>query len=165
MPLTPNPEDPDPAPWPWRQLTGKAWRRVFASSHVNSLTWAALNPQPLPPRIQFSIALAQEVMERANLVQEMADGMSNLGEERGIIIVSGYINRFVDDICLIPAKIKLPKWWGPWPPDPDPRWTGLELAVIGTLFQKEARLTDHQGLQRTLHEGGERLVQAGVSRM
>lgn len=165
---TPNPEDPDPAPWPWRHVINKAFERM-AGSYSNKWTFAALNPQPLPPKVHFAITLAHEVIERAGMMQEIAAGLSNDSEERGIIIVSGYLSKFVDDICPDPPTIKIPKkrWPFPWPPDPnpDPRWTGLELAVIGTIFQNEARLAGHDGIQRALNEAAEKLFEVAVSRM
>ncbi len=86
-----------------------------------------------------------------------------------IIIVSGYLSKFVDDICPDPPTIKIPKkrWPFPWPPEPepDPRWTGLELAVIGTIFQNEARLAGNEGIQSALNEAGEKLLETGLSRM
>jgi len=165
---TPDPEDPDPAPWPWRHVINKAFERM-AGSYLNKWTFAALNPQPLPPKAHFAIALAHEVIERAAMMQEIAGGLNGDSEERGIIIVSGYINKFVDDICPERPKIKWPKkrWPFPWPPEPepDPRWSGVELAVIGTIFQNEARLAGHEGIQRALNEAGEKLLETGLSRM
>lgn len=165
---TSNPEDPDPAPWPWRHVINKAFEQMV-SSYANKWTFAALNPQPLPPKTQFSIALAQEVIERAGMMQEIAAGLSNGSEERGIIIVSGYLSKFVDDICPERPKIKIPKkrWPIPWPPEPepDPRWSGFELAVIGTIFQNEARVAGHEGIQRALNDAGEKLFEVGLSRM
>ncbi|MEJ7912922.1 MAG: hypothetical protein WKF70_07190, partial [Chitinophagaceae bacterium] len=132
----------------------------------NSLSWSSLNPQPLPPKWNFAIALAEEVIEKASMLQMVADSFSDRGDQRSIIIVSGYINKFVDDICPTPPVIKVPKK-GPWPPDPepDPRWSGLDLAIMGTLFQNEARMLDGAGMQHALHEAGEKLIQVGVSRL
>jgi len=163
--LTPDPEDPNPPdpPWPWRHLINKAFDRMLVSTSLHG-TLASLNPQPLPPRFHFSIALAREVVERAVMMQEIADGINENGEKRGIIIVSGYINRFVDDLCPDPPIIKLPKRKWPFPPDPDPRWTGLELAVIGTHFLREAMLTGNKGLQKALNKAGEKIMDTAVSR-
>lgn len=165
---TPNPEDPDPAPWPWRHVINKVFERM-SSSYVNKWTFAALNPQPLPPKIHFSITLAHEVIERAGMMLEVADGLNKDNEERGIIIVGGYLRQFVDDICPELPKIKHPKkrWPFPWPPEPEPnpRWSGIELAVIGTIFQNEARVSGHQGIQRVLNDAGEKLFEVGLSRM
>ena len=77
----PNPEDPNPGPpWPWRNIINKAIERVLISSQANSWTEAALNPQPLPSKIKFAAALAQEAIDRAFTMQEIADGLHQNGE-------------------------------------------------------------------------------------
>jgi hypothetical protein len=48
-----------------------------------------LNPQPLPPRQAFLTSLARIVIDRAELIQEVADSARGQGEQQGIIIVSG----------------------------------------------------------------------------
>ena len=63
----------------------------------------ALNPQPLPPRAAFLAALARTVVERAELMQEIADAEGR-GAQQGIIIVSGYPTRFADELC--PEKFR-----------------------------------------------------------
>ncbi len=167
--FTPNPEDPNPPPWPWRHVLNKAYDRMLSgiSARVNPFIIAALNPQPLPPRLHFSMALAQEVVERAGMMKEFADAVNDNAEQQGIIIVGGYLNKFVDEICPTPPIIKFPKRVGPWPPDPDPHpeWTGLELAVIGTHFLNEARHTDNRGMQKVLNVTGEKLLEAASERM
>lgn len=122
----PNPEDPNPPdpPWPWRHILNRALDRV---QFTNPGSLAALNPQPLPPRLHFSMALAQEVVERAAMMQEMADSLIENAEQRGIIIVGGYLNKFVDEICPTPPIITFPKRKWPWPPDPDPDPSGMGL--------------------------------------
>jgi hypothetical protein len=161
----PNPEDPDPTPWPWRHIINKVKERV--GGRFNSWASVALNPQPLPPKAAFAIALAEEVIERGAMMQQLADGFMETGERRGIIVVGGYFQRFVDDLCPERPKIKPPKFWGPWPPepDPDPRWQGLDLAIIATIFQNEARVTGHEGFRNVLAEAGEKIMQVGVSRL
>ena len=40
--------------------------------------------------------------------------------------------QFTDGICPDPPKIKIPKGW-PWP-EPDPRWSAIELAAGAEIF-------------------------------
>lgn len=165
----PNDEDPNPPPYPWRSIINAALKRVQSSMDANSNPFSriALNPQPLPPRLQFSIAVAQEVVERAAMMHEINDGVNADGEQRGIIIVGGYISKFVDEICPEPPIIKFPKRHGPFPPDPDPHpeWTGLELAVIGTHFLNEAGVADNKDIQNIFNSAGEKLLQVSALRM
>ncbi len=125
---------------------------------------AELNPQPLPPRAAFLAAFAQEVIERAGLMQEIADAMNQSGEERGIIIVSGYLGRLVDDLCPEPIKIRIPI-----PPKPkfdaDDRLSGLELIVTGAVFEQNAALTANAGLRQELSNAGAKLIETGIARI
>lgn len=71
-------------------------------------------------------------------MEEIADAMNEAGEQRGIIIVSSYLNRFVDDLCPEPPKIKiLPKPKS----DADAPFSGLELIVAGAVFEQNAAMT------------------------
>ena len=161
----PNPEDPDPTPWPWRHIVNKAKERIGGRFH--SWTSVALNPQPLPPKAAFAIALAEEVIERGAMMQQFTDGFTDTAEQRGIIVVGGYFQRFVDDLCPDRPKLKPPRFPRPWPPDPepDPRWQGLDLAIIATVFQNEARATDLQSFQNVLNETGEKIMQVAINRL
>lgn len=165
----PNPEDPHPAPWPWVHIVNKAIERGVTSLSTFSslLSRVALNPQPLPPKAHFAMMLGQEVIERAGMMHQMADAFSDNGDERGTIIVGGFVNRFVDDICPTPPVIRFPHLGWPFPPDPDPHpeWSGLELAIIGTQFQNEASSMRHNDLKSVFHGAGEKLLQVALSRM
>lgn len=39
----------------------------------------ALNPQPLPPRIAFAVALAREVVDRVNSLHQLAQALGDSG--------------------------------------------------------------------------------------
>ncbi|MCY7346196.1 MAG: hypothetical protein LH614_08220 [Pyrinomonadaceae bacterium] len=139
----------------------KPSRRFYVLQRRN-LAAAELNPQPLPPRAAFLAAFAQEVIDRAALMQEIADAMNQTGEERGIIIVSGYLSRFVDDLCPKPIKIKIP----PKPKsDTDDRLSGLELIITGAVFEQKAALAANQDLRRELRNAGAKLMETGIARM
>ena len=166
----PNPDDPQP-PGPWDPVIRKAYERAAlrgrAHFKFNSWDYVALNPQPLPPRVLFSQALADEVIDRVVFMQDIADGMRANGGDRSIIIVSGMISKFVDDLCPDRPKIPFPKKKGPWPPepDPDPRWQGLELLVIGIQFQKASRTIANEGLKQNLARAAEKIISTGISRI
>ena len=166
----PNPDDPQP-PGPWDPVIRRAHERVSyrmsTPFQFSSWDWVALNPQPLPPRVIFSHALAEEVIGKALLMQEIADGMNTNEEERGIIIVSGLISKFVDDLCPERPKIPFPKKKGPWPPDPDPdpRWQALELFVIALQFKEQSRSTSNEALRLTFEDASDKIISTALSRM
>jgi hypothetical protein len=177
---------PEPIPWrikeilgnpvPWKDLieafdqneiikpTPEPWRRAIFESIFDSWQETALNPQPLPPRFSFMLTLAQTVISRAELMQEIADATRREGEERGIIIVSGYVSRFVDDFCGNGFKLKFPF------PGPRPRWfaeelSGIDLAVMATQFDQAAKKIYSPDLRRNLVDASAKLVEAGLSRI
>jgi hypothetical protein len=63
--------------------------------------------QPLPPRAAFLRALARTVVERAELLHEIAEAARGQGEQQSNIIVGGYSARFADELC---PDIFRPKW-------------------------------------------------------
>ncbi len=190
---------PHPEPWrrflghpvPWRTVESvfgpspEPWRAIFASilarhpeiwdaigGGQNFGEEVALNPQPLPPRFAFLISVAKTVISRAELMQEIADATRREGEQQGIIIVSGYLDRFVDDWCgndfrlLWPGPDPLIPWWG----GPRPKWfveilSGIDLVVIATQFEQEAKVTFSQDLRQNLVGASAKLVEAGISKM
>lgn len=124
----------------------------------------ALNPQPLPPRYAFLLAVVQTLVERAELLQELADATTRKGEQAGIIIVSGYVGRFSDDFCGNGFRLK-------WPfPGPRPYWfthelDAIDLVVMSTQFELAAQQAFNQDLRRSLAGAGSRFVEAGLSRL
>ncbi len=171
----PDPDNPNP-PGPWDPYIRKAllrlglifgptpdpWKTVFGPG-PQPWHWSALNPQPLPPKAAFAAFIAQEVMERAALVQDVADAMAEAGQSQGIIIVGGLVSRFIDDCGngLIWRKRPFPPPKG----DEDNRLTGLELIVMGTQFEQQALTTANDQLQQTFRDAGARLIEMGVSRL
>lgn len=124
----------------------------------------ALNPQPLPPRAAFLASVAQTLISRAGLLQEFADATAREGEEQGIIIVSGYINRFVDDFCGTDFKLKYPF------PGPRPGWfaselDGIDLVVMATHFDQAAKEAFSPQLGQNLADASAKLVEAGFAKM
>ncbi len=180
---------PHPEPWDvfgrgvsWRTESAfgqrsEAWKAVVASILArHPEIWdaiggghsfgeqVALNPQPLPPRFAFLVAVAQAVISRAELLQEIADATPREGEQQGIIIVSGYTGRFSEDWCGNGFR---PKWPFPGPPPP---WfakelDGIDLVVMATQFDQAARGTFSPDLRRSLADASAKFVEAGLSKM
>ncbi len=181
---------PHPEPWrvfghgvPWRTIESvfgplpDPWKVIFTSILArHPAIWdaigggpsfseeVALNPQPLPPRFAFLVSLAQTVISRAELLQEIADATRREGEQQGIIIVSGYIGRFVDDICGNDFRFK---WPFPWP---RPNWlanevSGIDLVVMATQFDQAAKETFNRELRQNLADASAKLAEAGLSKM
>lgn len=157
-----------PHPEPWKVvLNGILARHPEAfdaiGGHQGLADEVALNPQPLPPRFAFLLAVAQVLVARAELMQDLADAMAREGEQRGIIIVSGYLGRFSDDFCGNGFQLK-------WPfPGPRPHWFGgeldaIDLVVIATEFEAAAKRSFSPDLRRVLTGTGVRFVEAGFAR-
>lgn len=154
-----------PQPEPWHLIFGprpEPWHSEFDVSRIilgiiaarhpeifdviggDRFTRAALNPQPLPPRAAFLAAFTEEVIDRALLMQEVADAMNQTGEQQGIIIVGGRLSLLVDELCGNNFKIRIPL---PKPKhDTDDRLSGLELIVAGAVFEQNAATVAHEGL-------------------
>jgi hypothetical protein len=161
----PSDDDPRP-PGHWGPvIRGALQKTLWVLGPPQPQPWVqvALNPQPLPPRTLFFAAIAQEVIERASLIQETADALTSQGERQGIIIVGGYVSRFADDFELCPRI--------PWPfPGPRPHWfpeapDGGDLIVTGVQFQRAASETFDGQLGQTFADAGAKLVQAGVAKL
>lgn len=153
---------PSPVPDPWRFQNGSHQaRRSIDAFGLHPWIWAALNPQPLPPRVAFISSLAQVVIERAELIQDLAETRRE-GDEQGI--VGGYVSRFVDDYC---GTDRWPRWPFPWP---RPWWfseeiTGVDLIVTGLEFERAAANTFGAGLKSALEDASAKLTEVGLERL
>lgn len=166
----PNPDGTTP-PGPWDPIIHKAierlgphpepWRPVFGPGPQ---PWeeVALNPQPLPPKAAFAAAIAKEVIDRTMLMQEIADALPQAGQRQGIIIVGGYLSRFIDDCGNDRLWRKRP-----FPPrrDGDDRLTALELIVMGVMFEQGAQISAQEPLQQEFRKAGAKLTEIGLARM
>jgi hypothetical protein len=159
----PNPDDPLPA-GPWGPVVRHALGRVGARFGPHPEPWveADLNPQPLPPHAAFAVALAQAVIDRAGLMQDVADGLAREGQQRGIIIVSGYLSRFIDDCGndRLPHGIPAP---GPRPHH-GPGFGMLELVLMGAEFERHAQQLDQPALAQEFRHVGVALTELGLAR-
>ena len=151
---------------PW--LTADPWLKAQRCSDTSSLPWTspgddvAINPQPLPPRYLFLTALAQEVINNAELMLEIT--LASEGTERAIIVIGGYIDGFVDDTCGNGFRLI---WRGP---GPRPNWfperlTGLDLLVMGQQFAQSAHNQFDAGMGQVMSGAAAKLTQAGSSRL
>jgi hypothetical protein len=192
-PLPPGPWDPiirkvakrvlgpHPEPWrldfghpvPWRSevSTNRLILGIIAARHPEifdvigggRLNSVALNPQPLPPRVAFLAAFAEEVIDRSLLMQEVADALKQTGEQQGIIIVGGRLTLLVDELCGNNFKVRIPF---PKPKrDEDEFLSGLELLTVGAVFEQNAATVAHEGLRQELRNAGARLIETGIARM
>jgi hypothetical protein len=123
----------------------------------------ALNPQPLPPRSLFLAALSQGLISSTELLQEFAGAMFE-DEERGIIVIGGYVNRFVDDFCGNGFRVN---WVIPGPP---PHWfptelSGADLLVLASHFAQATKEVLGWEMQGILAAAGARFAEVGVLRM
>lgn len=158
-----------PRPEPWKLLLASILTR-----HPEALDGiggghgfgdeVALNPQPLPPRYALLMAVAQTLVRRAELLQELSDAAASQAEQQGIIIVGGYINRFTDDFCGTDFRLK-------WPfPGPRPHWFAPELAaidlvVMATQFEDAARQSYGEALRDSLAGAASRFAETGLARL
>jgi hypothetical protein len=180
-PLPPGPWDPvirvalerssvfGPQPEPWKVVISsilarhpEIWDAIGGGHGLGDEV--ALNPQPLPPRITFLMSVAQAVVDRAELLQELAGAAQREGEDRGIIIVSGYIARFVEDFCGNGFKLKYPF------PGPRPHWfnnelDGIDLVVLAMQFDQAAKEAYNPNLRLNLVDASLKFVEAGLSMM
>lgn len=123
----------------------------------------ALNPQPLPPKYAFMMSLAQTLIQRAEFIQEVSGAMVNEGEQQGIIIVSGYVGRFVDEFCGNGFRLRFPI------PGPRPKWyadevSGVDLVVMAAAFDQAAKDAYNPEFGRVLADASAKLAEAGLAR-
>jgi hypothetical protein len=145
--------------------------RFFAERHPEiwevigggPLARGGLNPQPLPPRLAFVAALAQDVVEHIALAQETIELLDAAGTVPAKGVVGRRLTALVDELCGNTLRI----WW-PFP-GPRPNWLGetlnaIDLIVMGLRFQDAATETPNRDFGRTLTDAGARLLSAGAER-
>jgi hypothetical protein len=162
------PSIPIPPPERWDRLVRVALGRVlWLAAGPSPLAWldrVELNPQPLPPRSLFLKALAQEVINHTGLLQELASTLSTDGEQKGIIIIGGYVSRFADEFCGNGFRL------GCGHPGPPPQWfptemTGADLIVLASQFALGAKEAFNPELRTALAGAASKLAQTGAARM
>src|SRR5262245_38683156 len=79
----PNPDDSNP-PGPWGPVIRRAAERVRSVLGPFPQPWHHIfGPVPDPWRVAFGQALVREVIDRAMLMQEVADALPQAGQTHG----------------------------------------------------------------------------------
>jgi hypothetical protein len=186
-PLSPGPWDPvirralervtsfGPHPEPWLRSSELAKLvlafvaslrpEIFDAIKPHSLIeLVELNPQPLPPRQAFLASLARIIIDRAEFMQEFAQSIRSQGEEQGIIIVSGYLSRFADDLCPDIFRLKWP-FGKPRPHWFDEKLDGVDLLTLAAQFDQAAKEAFSPALRQGLADASIKFAESGLSRM
>ena len=121
--------------------------------------WVAvmLNPQPLPPKARFALAVAD-----AHLADFVA--LDRFGALSGAEVAERTAERGVrlaqelDELCP-----RWPHWPKGWPPPPPPPWadevmTAPELFLYGTRFVAAAGVVEQPRLRNALAQVGEKAL-------
>ena len=159
--LAENDHGHPPGPTP-----GERWDHVIRSALVSATgrgDEVSLNPQPLPPRIRFFLSIADAIISRAELLQDVAAELRPNHDQQGIIIVGGLVSRFSDEWCGNGFRLRHPL------PGPHPHWFSreletLDLLVLGFAFRRAAREAFTPELRQAFTSASERFVGAGLSR-
>jgi hypothetical protein len=177
----PDPWGPRPIPWPTmearfgplpdpcKHIVASIAERFPAVWDIlgGSPRWGdevALNPQPLPPRQAFLGALADTVLSRALLLQDVARTTQSDGPNDATAAPGRYIGQFVDDICGNDFRFR-------WPfPGPRPNWFVEAIGVMNQLhlaswFAQATQDTVDTRLHHTLQRAARRLTEVGVARL
>lgn len=162
---------PSPQPWHTDLSSDRRIFKIIAERHPEiyevigggRFDWAALNPQPLPPKAAFVVAFTEEVLDRVMLMQDVADAVNQKGEQQGIIIVSGKLTSLVDELCGNSFKNKIPI---PHPKhDSDKGLSGVELILAASVLEKSSATVDNGHLQQELRSAAKKLIEVGISRL
>ena len=156
----PNPDDPEPI-GPWGPIVRKALEhyRVVFGPQPEPWHWAALNPQPLPPRMVVAVGLARALVDQVSALEEFSKALPGESQQSVASYSSGKIKRFIDDCGNGILVILVPKH-GPFPPsDDEPKPIGPEeLIVIG------AQLANAAVIHQDFEAAGIALIEMGMSR-
>jgi hypothetical protein len=130
-----------PQPEPWR------------ASHFDRV---ALNPQPLPPKTLYALALADATIAQAFALRAGPSG-SESGQRRVLTAISEFV-----ELCP-----RWPRWPKHWPPPPPPPWqqdemTASELFFAGSRFLLAAEMMDDAALKQSLERAGEKVMEMGL---
>jgi hypothetical protein len=111
------------------------------------LSEVALNPQPLPPH-ELGAAVAAEFVRAVWIADRF-------GQDLGRVFTD------LDDWCpTYPKRFKLPPWWFPWPPIPDPE-PHPEWSIdfhLGFVARLAAVSTDDKRIGESLNKAIERSI-------
>lgn len=127
----------------------------------------SLNPQPLPPRARFAAALGEAFVARVEALAEVTSALAadqGSGDERGIIIVGGYVSRLTDEYCGTGFRWR-------WPfPGPPPWWFkgevgGQDLLMLGAQLNAAAEQAFDPAVQRAFGDASAKFAEAAIQRL
>ena len=112
----------------------------------------------------FMVSIAQAVISRAELIQEIERFRQARRRQHDIIIVGGYISRFAEEFCGNGFRLKYPY------PGPRPNWftdelDGIDLLVIAVQFDQAAKETYSEDLRQNLAEASGKFTKSALARM
>ena len=122
--------------------------------------WRAvmLNPQRLPPKAHYALALADahihEILASDRIGSLLGEEAANHAQGRALRIIAD-----IDEICP-----RLPKWpKGVWPPPPPPPWqqeemNPVELFLFGTRLLAASEQLEQGRLGEALGKLGEKVL-------
>jgi hypothetical protein len=165
---------------PWAPMTGpsdsqhlpsSSSLRLVAARHpevwdllrTGPLARAGLHAQPLLAGKSFVAAIAEEVIERASFMHEIANLLGPHSGERRAVAVDNYVSRFVDEFC---ARGKI-RWPYSMPP---PSWfqrelSAADLLTIGTRLRRAAAESFHSDLGRALDAASAQLIERAIEKL
>ena len=153
----PNPDDDHPGPW--GPVVRRAEERARAVLPSPDPWRERFGGSPDPWRAAFAQSLAEEVIDRANLMQQIADALPQAGSQHAIIIIGGMLQDFVDG-CGTGRILQL--FPPPRPhPDPDARLAPFQLVLIAAEFQDAANASSG-GMRQEFTKASELLLQTAV---
>ena len=119
---------------------------------------AMLNPQPLPPRETYALALADAHIQELLSLHRAGSLLGGEVEERALNQSLRQIAD-IDELCP-----RWPRWPIVWPPPPSPPWqldeemSRTELFLFGSRFVAAAGLVKQEKLEGALIALGERAL-------
>lgn len=124
----------------------------------------ALNPQPLPPKALYALALAdahiEEVLGLDRVGALLGGEVAERGQDWALRLIAD-----LDELCP-----RWPKWPRVWPPPPPPpvweneEMTSTELLLYGTRLLAASELLQQERLQGALADLGERALDLSLNR-
>jgi hypothetical protein len=155
----PNPDDSNP-PGPWGPVMRRANERVAAILGPSPEPWG---PSPDPWRAAYAQALAQEVVDRVILMQQVADALPQTGSSHGIIIIGGALADFVDGCGT--GRIKQGHLPPPHHLNEDAQLSPYQLTLMAAEFKQSANQASSDGLRQEFNKTAEQLLEIGIGRL
>jgi len=143
-----------PQPEPWGMARGGVSSR---------LDQVALNPQPLPPKDLYALALSDATVAR---VVSLARVGRMLGGEAGANMQRAAVSAVADFEEICP---RWPRWPKHWPPPPPPPWQEEEMAasqlfLAGSRLVLAAEVVEDATVQKALDDAGSKLMDMGIEK-